>query len=112
MDSSAQTSEPASSDAPAPTIEPAAPSILPELPRLAYSDSIAVEPRVLRTLGHPRRSVARRVTERLVLGVAALVFFAALIWSPNEAPTQVLRGTIGSPEEMPTGSSTAAIGAA
>jgi hypothetical protein len=72
----------------------AAPSILPELPGVTRSE--AVEPRVLDTLRSTPRSVARRITERLMLGGAALALYAAWVWLPSEGPreTQVLRGTI------------------
>jgi hypothetical protein len=89
----------------------AAPSIVPELPGVARSEAvIAIEPRVLDTLRSAPRSVARRITERLMLGVAALALYAAWVWLSSEGPrqTQVLRGTIR-PEEIAPRETTAAI---
>jgi hypothetical protein len=101
----------ATADLPGSTTVPAAPSIVPELPGVTYSDSvIAVEPRVSRALRSPPRSIARRITERLILGVALLALYAVWIWIPPETPrtTQVLRGTL-EPEEIVRPESTAAI---
>jgi hypothetical protein len=95
-------------------ISSAAPSIVPELPGVTRSEAVlAVEPRVLDTLCSAPRSVARRITERLMLGVAALALYAAWAWLPSEGPreTQVLRSTIR-PEEIAPGETTAAITAA
>jgi hypothetical protein len=93
------------------TIDPAAPSIVPELPGLKLSDSIiAAEPRDLPARCPPQRPIARRITERLILGVAALALYGAWIWIPDGAhrTTPALRGRIGSPEEIAP-KSTAAI---
>jgi hypothetical protein len=66
--------------------EAAAPSLAPELPILTAADSISAdEPRVPRDLRPRRRSVARRIKERLVLGVAALALFGAWIWLAPES---------------------------
>jgi hypothetical protein len=108
MDDSPQVGELVCADPPA--IGSAAPSNVPELPGVTRSEAvIAVEPRVLDTL-RARRSVARRITERLMLGVAALALYAAWVWLPSEGPreTQVLRGAIR-PEEFAPAESTAAI---
>ena len=89
----------------------AAPSIVPELPGVTRSEAvIAVEPKVLDTRRSAPRSAARRITERLMLGVAALALYAAWVWLPSEGPreTQVLRGTIR-PGEIASGETTAAI---
>jgi len=61
----------------------------------------------------PRRSLGRRVTERLILGVAALLLYAAVTLIPFEMPrsTVVLRDTIDSNEQIPTADTTAAIAA-
>jgi hypothetical protein len=92
---------------------PAAPTMggVPELPSLTFSDVITfVEPRFLRYLLPARRSFSRRITERLILGIAALASYAALIWLPAEAPRapQTLRGALEATEIAPA-DSTAAI---
>jgi hypothetical protein len=95
MDDSPQAGELGSSSPAA--MGSAAPSSVPELPGVTRSEvAIAVEPRVLDTLRSAQRSAARRITERLTLGVAALALYAAWVWLPSEGPreTQVLRGTI------------------
>jgi hypothetical protein len=53
-----------------------------------FADSItARQQRAFKDLRHRRRSVARRVKERLILGVATLVLFGATVWTiPNESP--------------------------
>jgi hypothetical protein len=89
----------------------AAPASVPELPGVTRSEAvIAVESRVLDTLRSAQRSAARRITERLTLGVAALALYAAWVWLPSEGPreTQVLRGTIR-PEGIAPPETTAAI---
>jgi hypothetical protein len=89
----------------------AAPSIVPELLGVTRSEvAVAVEPNVLDTLRSAQRSVARRITERLTLGVAALALYGAWVWLPSEGPreTQVLRGTIR-PGKIASGETTAAI---
>ena len=111
MDDSPQTSESVSANPAASPIDVAAPSVMPELPRVTRSDAIiSVEPRVLRILLPAPRSIGRRITERLILGVAALALCAAWIWLSPEAPRkpQVLRGTL-EPEEIAPAESTAAI---
>jgi hypothetical protein len=62
--------------------------------QLAFLDNsiTAHQRRVLRVL-RPRRSVARQITERLILGVAALALFGApVLITPYESP-----GTTSSP---------------
>jgi hypothetical protein len=111
MEDSLQASYPAGANHAALAIDSAAPPIVPELPRVIRSDAIiAVEPRVSRTLRSQPRSIARRITERIVFAVVALALYAAWIRIPPEAPrmTQVLRGTIG-PEEIAPAETTAAI---
>jgi hypothetical protein len=109
MDNSA--SKPEAAITAAPITEPAPASMLPELHGVTPSDSI-IEPRVLRLL-RPRRSLGRRVTERLILGAAALLLYAALTLIPFEMPgsTVVLRGTIDPSEQIPSAETTAAIAA-
>jgi hypothetical protein len=114
MENSQPPSDLATANFPASTTNAAAPSIVPELPGVTYSESViaAVDPTVSRTLRSPPRSVARRVTERLVLGVAALAFYVAWIWILPDAPreTPVLRGTT-EPAEIVSDASTASISA-
>jgi hypothetical protein len=99
-------------NSPASTTNATAHSIVPELPGVTYSDSViaVVDPSVSRTLRSPPRSVARRVTERLVLGLAALALYAAWIWILPDAAreTPVLRGTT-EPAEIVPDASTASI---
>jgi hypothetical protein len=83
---------------------------VPELPSVTFSDAIAfVEPRVLQDLLPLRRSFARRTTERLILGFAALASYAALIGLPTESPhaPQTLRGTLQAAEIAPAESAAA-----
>jgi hypothetical protein len=83
---------------------------VPELPSLTFSDVIAfVEPRVLQGLLPARRSFSRRITERLILGIAALASYAALVWLPAEAPRapQTLRGALEAAEIAPAESKAA-----
>jgi hypothetical protein len=111
MGNSQPPSDLATADLPGSKTVPASASIVPDLPGVTYSDSvIAVEPRVSATLRSPPRSIVRRITERLILGVALLVLYAAWIWIPPETPrtTQVLRGTL-EPEEIVRPESTAAV---
>jgi hypothetical protein len=98
----------------APTIEAAAPSIVPELPSITPADSIlAVERGSLRVLRAPRRSIARRITERLILGVAALILYGTWVWISYESPratiSPALRGTTESPGVNAPTKTTAAI---
>jgi hypothetical protein len=84
---------------------------VPELPSVTFSDAITfVEPRVLQDLLPARRSFARRITERLILGIAALASYAALVGLPTESPhaPQTLRGALEA-EEIAPAESTAAI---
>jgi hypothetical protein len=81
----------------------AAPSIVPELPSITPADSIlAVDLESFPILRAPRRSMARRITERLILGVAALALYGTWVLIPDESPratiSPALRGTTGSPE--------------
>ena len=67
-------------------LEAAAPSLAPELPIITAADSIgADEPRASRGSRPRRRSVARRIKERLMLGVAAIALFGAWVWLPHES---------------------------
>jgi hypothetical protein len=87
-------------------IESAAAPVPPKLPGVTRTDAIvAPEPRVLRILRPAPRSIVRRVTERLMLGVVALALYAAWFWSSLETTpeTQVLRGTIRPDEIAPAG---------
>jgi hypothetical protein len=87
--------------------------VLRELPRVTFSDAITfVEPRVLQDLLPARRSFARRITERLILGIAALASYAALVGLPTESPQapQTLRGALET-EKIAPAESTAAIAA-
>jgi len=108
MENSQPPSDLATANFPASTTNATAPSIVPELPGVTYADSViaVVEPSVSRTLRSPPRSVARRVAERFVLGVAALALYVAWIWILPDAAreTPVLRGTT-----EPAESSTASI---
>jgi hypothetical protein len=117
MENSTPASETVSSN-PAVSIVEAAPPIVPELPGLTPADSILAveEPEALRILRAPRRSIARRITERLILGVAALALYGAWAWIPDESPratiSPALRGTTGSPEVNAPTETTGAITAA
>jgi hypothetical protein len=85
--------------------------VVPEFPSVTFSDAIAfVEPRVLQELRPARRSLARRITERLILGSAALASYAALVGLPAESPRapQTLRGSLEVEENAPA-ENTAAI---
>jgi hypothetical protein len=112
MENSRPQSDLATAHFPASTTDPTAPSIVPELPGVTYSDSViaVVEPIVSRTLRSPPRSVARRVAARFVLGVAASALYVAWIRTLSEAPreTPVLRGTT-EPAKLEPAVSTAAI---
>jgi hypothetical protein len=109
MDDSPQAGELVSANPAA--IDSAVQTSLPKLPGVTRLDAIvAVEPRVLRVLRPVPRSIARRITERLMLGVAALALYAASVWVPPEGPReiQVLRGAIR-PEEIAPAESTGSI---
>jgi hypothetical protein len=112
MENSQPPSDLATVNFPASTTDPTAPSIVPELPGVLYSESViaVVAPSTSRTVRSPPRSVALRVTERFVLGVAALALYVAWIWVLPEAPreTPVLRPTT-EPAEIVPDASTASI---
>lgn len=109
MDNSGQPSNRATTPTAGLRPEPAIASIVTESHGVTPSDSINVEWRLLRIL-HPRRSLGRRVAERLILGVAALLLYAGSTWIPFEAPQSmpILRGTIESGDQNLTAYSAAA----
>jgi hypothetical protein len=94
-----------------PAASPTGVGVVPELPGVTFSDAITfAEPRVLQDLLPSRRSFARRITERLILGIAALASYAALVGLPTESPQvpQTLRGALEAQEIAPA-ENTAAI---
>ena len=107
MDNSAQTSDPATAYTASSTAEQIAASAIGEVHAGPFSDSITTPPELLRVLRPPPRSLARRITERLLLGVAALLLYAGLTWIPFEAsrPAAILRGSIESSQGTPAAES-------
>jgi hypothetical protein len=101
----APASESVRTDPPVPIMRSLGPSIVPALPSDSRPEgTITVEPRVLRVLGPQPRSIARRISERLILGVAALALFGVWVWMAGQHPlttnSSPLRGAIASPETV------------